>query len=117
MVPTPTAQFAHAQNVMAGPNNKGCPAIPAGDKFYLPLNGWKAGNNQVCLPYMAGKISSCNFRDTITKGKSAVFFNNADKAIAGKQFIGKKYSTCRKVHFHVHSITPFAWQVKIVVGG
>ena len=34
MVPTPTAQFAHAQNVMAGPNNKGYPATPAGDKFH-----------------------------------------------------------------------------------
>ena len=34
---------------------------------------------------MAGKISSCNFRDTITQGKSDIFFNNTDEAIAGKQ--------------------------------
>ena len=28
---------------------------------------------RVCLPYMAGKISSCNFRDTITQAKSIIF--------------------------------------------
>ena len=29
-------------------------------------------NNRVCLPYMADKTSSCNFRDTLTQGKSNI---------------------------------------------
>ena len=41
----------------------------------------------MCLPYMAGKISSCHFRDTKTR-EIQYFFYSTDKAIAGKQFIG-----------------------------
>ena len=41
---------------------------------------------RVCPPHMAGKIS-CNFRDTKTR-EIQYFFNNTDKAIAGKQVIG-----------------------------
>ena len=40
---------------------------------------------RVCLPCMAGKISSCNFKDTVTQYH---FINSADTAIAGKQLIG-----------------------------
>ena len=80
---------------------------------------------RVYLPYMAlmaDKISLCNFLDTITQKKNNItreiqyFFNSTDKAIAEKQLI------CTSIvhieyHFHVHSITPFARQVKIVLGG
>ena len=72
-------------------------------------------NIRVYLLYMAGKISSCTFRDTITQREIKYFINSTDKALAGKQ-LRYKYSTYRKSHFHIHSITPLSGQVKIVVG-
>ena len=42
----------------------------------------------MCLPHKAGKISSCNLRVTKTPGKSNIFQQYVDKAIAGKQLIG-----------------------------
>ena len=39
----------------------------AGKIFQMAEGHVKIG---MCLPYMVGKISSCNFRDTLTKGKS-----------------------------------------------
>ena len=67
---------------------------------------------RVCLPYMTGKISSFNFRDTITQGKTNIFFNSTDKAIAGKQLIGTSI-------VHAEKSLPcslFAGQVKILSG-
>ena len=69
---------------------------------------------RVCLPYKAGKISSCNFRDTKPRREIQYFFNSTHKTIAGKHLIGT--SIVQKSHFHVHSITPFAVQVKIASG-
>ena len=64
---------------------------------------------RVCLPYMAGKISSCNIRDIITQGKYNIFstVQIIIKAIARKHVSGTSI-------VHVHSTTPLAWKVKIV---
>ena len=55
---------------------------------------WAEGQVNISVPalYMAGKILSCNFRDTITRGKSNILSTKQIlKAIAGKQLSGTLY--------------------------
>ena len=50
-------------------------------------SGWMAGEIILYLPYMAGKISSCKFRDTITQEKSNMFSTVQIEPVAWKQLI------------------------------
>ena len=54
---------------------------------------------RVCLPYVAGKISSCNFRDTITQRKSNIFSTVQIFCYCREPSNWYKYSTYRKVTF------------------
>ena len=74
----------------------------------------------VCQSYMAGKISSRNFRDIITQRKS-IIFNSKDKAIAGKQLIGtrightEKPLACSSYHIFCRPGQNYVRQVEIKV--
>ena len=78
-------------------------------------------NIRVGLPYVAGKITSCNFKNSITQGKSDIFFNSTDKAIAEKQFSGtsklhtERSLSCSFYHTFCRAGQNFVGQVEIKV--
>ena len=79
-------------------------------------------NIRVCLPYMAGKISSFNFKERYYRHKgNSIFFNSSDKAIAGKLLSGssivqtEKSLSCSFYHTFCRTGQNFLGQVNIKV--
>ena len=65
-------ELEHSLNISVSVSVQGSSSraarLPWADKKFQ--NGSRAGKISVCLPYMAGKISSFNFRGIKTQGKS-----------------------------------------------
>ena len=93
-----------------GLNINGCPTAPDRQKNFKRAEGQV--NIRVCLPYMAGKISSREIQYS---------FNSTDKAIAGKQLIStskvdtEKSLSCSFNHTFCRTGQNCVWQGEIKV--